>query len=300
LNISCPNVSPFLPYDATLKESVPSGASIGTVIFIIGGGGTSFYDTHFTYGASLINNVVQAGFTAVQLEFDNHLAGWLSGPALDGNGPLSLACLPATAIQWTHDNLLTTGTPLCATGNSGGSAAIAYALSQYGLGSILSLVEETSGPEFSRLDHGCAPRTQHIMACATCGGKPMLTESYGLSNAANFLDPAWDGDRDTTPDSGDLCSQGIMGSTSSAALFHHDSILSDTSPATLSFPTDVRIVFGALDTLDSAIPEGLEWATAITSKTTIVCLPGVGHDLASYQDGANQILSDVQAYCKLQ
>ena len=34
LNISCPNVNAFRPYDATLKITTPTGASIGTVIFI--------------------------------------------------------------------------------------------------------------------------------------------------------------------------------------------------------------------------------------------------------------------------
>lgn len=297
LNVSCPLVTQIQPYDATLKVTSPSGASIGTVIFITGGGGVGFYDTQFTDGSDLINAVVKADFTAVQIVFDNQVAGWLTGPALDGNGPLSLACLPATSMQWVHDHILTSGTPLCATGNSGGSFAIAYALSQYGLGSIFSMVEATSGPELSRIDQGCAP-VHEFVACATCGSGTQ-SESYGLNNAENFVDPAYTGVVDGKPNG--PCSKGINGSTQSAGLFHHDSILSDTAAPILSFPTtDIRFVFGGQDLTGGAIPEGLEWASVITSQITIVCVPSAGHMMANYMAGATQIENDLINYCKLQ
>jgi hypothetical protein len=38
LNISCPNVTAFHPYDATVKVTTPVGPSIGTIVFIQGGG----------------------------------------------------------------------------------------------------------------------------------------------------------------------------------------------------------------------------------------------------------------------
>jgi hypothetical protein len=191
LNISCANVNAFLPYDATLKITTPTGASIGTVIFITGGGGVYYYDTNFTYGTSVIDGVVASGFTAVQIAFNNPVAGWTTGPAADGNGPISLACLPATAMQWVYNNVLISGTPLCATGNSGGSIAIAYALSQYGLGSILTLAEPTSGPELSRMDYGCAPAGK-FSACAVCGSGTQ-DETYGPGAAEQYIDPAYTG-----------------------------------------------------------------------------------------------------------
>jgi len=244
LNVSCPLVTPIQPYDATLKVTIPSGASTGTIIFITGGGGVGFYDTQFTYGAGLINALVRAGFTTVQVVFDNQVAGWLTGPAKDGNGPLSLACLPSTAMQWVHDNILTSGTPLCATGNSGGSFAIAYALSQYGLGSIFSMAELSSGPEMSRIDQGCAAGSKYV-ACAICGSGTQ-PESYGLSNAENFVDPAYTGV--VTGKANGPCSMGIKGSTQNASLFHHDSILSDTSTPILSFPPRTSTLSSAAKT----------------------------------------------------
>ncbi len=295
LNISCPNVTAIQPYDATVKVTTPAGQSLGTVVFITGGGGVYYYDTYFTYGTMLINDVVSAGYTAAQLVFDNPVAGWLTGPAGDGNGPISLACLPATAMQWVYHSVLTSGTPLCSTGNSGGSAAIAYALSQYGLDSILTLAETTSGPEFSRLDYGCSPKTRYS-ACALCGSGTQY-DSYGLPNAEEYIDPAYTGVVNGEPTG--PCSEDVEGSEQNASQLHHDSILSDTYPPQLSFLTQLRVLFGGEDKSGGAIPEGLDWASFITSSATVVCVPSAGHEMANYLAGAEQIESDLVSYCKL-
>ncbi len=295
LNISCPNVTAILPYDVTVKVTTPAGKSLGTVIFITGGGGLDYYDTIFIYGTNIIDDLVASGFTAAQVVFDNPVAGWLTGPAGDGNGPISLACLPATAMEWVHSAVLTSGTPLCATGNSGGSFAVAYSLSQYGLGSILTLAEATSGPEASRLDYGCAPKGQYS-ACAVCGYGTQ-DESYGLTPAEEFIDPAYTGVVNGQPTG--PCSEGVDGSKANAALFHQDSILSDTYPPQLSFATQVRAIFGGLDVGEGAIPEGLDWVSFITSPATVVCVPTAGHDMPNYMSGASQIENDLISYCKL-
>jgi hypothetical protein len=298
LNISACSNPPTLPYDATVKVTNPSGASIGTIIFLSGATGVQFYDQEFTYGTSVINTVVGAGYTAVQIKYDNEVAGWLTGPASDGNGPLSLACLPATSMQWVHDHVLGSGTPLCATGNSGGSQQMAYALSQYGLGSgttsIFTMIEPTSGPELSRLDYGCAPGGR-FKACAICGFGT-LQEGYGPTIAETGIDPTYTGKVET----GGPCYQAVAGHGTAqwAQQFHHDSTLSDIYLPILSFTTDIHFAFGGQD--DSpAIPEGLDWASMITSPTAIVCVPTAGHPLASSLAGAAQIENDLVTYCKL-
>jgi hypothetical protein len=298
LNISCPNVTPLQPYDVTAKVTTPSGTSVGTIIFMTGGGGNSFYDAEFSQGSAVISTVVAAGFTAVQLKFDNKVAGWATGPAADGNGTISLACLPATAIQWVDDDELTLGTPLCATGNSGGADALAYGLAQYGLGSILSMIEPTSGPELARLDEGCSPNPAP-MACATCG-PGMLALGIGLSNSETFVDPAYTGAVNNPPVSADVCSENILGVQNNSTLLEKDSILSNVYKPVLNYTTDVHIVFGGTDTTGGDIPESLLWATVITSKSTIVCLPGVGHALPNFTAGATQIENDLITFCKLQ
>jgi hypothetical protein len=297
LNVSCTNVPPTLPYAATVKVTSPSEASIGTIIFLSGATGVQFYDQEFTQGSSVINTVVGAGYTAVQIKYDNTVAGWLTGPAPDG--PLDLACLPSTSMQWVHDHILGSGTPLCATGNSGGSAQIAYALSQYGLGSgttsIFAMVEPTSGPEFSRIDYGCAP--PHKYTATVICGFGTHQESYGTTIAETGVDPAYTGIVDNKPDG--PCSEGVLGSTTNASVFHHDSILSDIYRPTLSFSTDIHFAFGGQDSDSPAIPEGLDWASMIPSATAIVCVPTAGHPLPSSTTGAAQIESDLMTYCKL-
>lgn len=291
LNVSgCPNPV-TLPYDATVKVTSPSGASIGTIIFLAGAGGEDFYDRAFKYGSSMIEDVLGAGYTVVQIRYNNPVAGWLTGPALDG--PLSLACLPSTSMQWVYDNVLSSGTPLCVTGNSGGGQAIAYAVSQYGLGAIFSMVEPTSGPGFSRLDHGCAPEGD-FTACAICGFSTQI-ESYGAGAAAEAVDPAYTG---STTVKGP-CSYDLQGSTRYASQLRHDSTLSDEYPPTLSFPgTDIHIVFGGQDANSPSISQGIDWASAISSPTAIVCVPSAGHELPSSQAGAAQIENDLIRYCK--
>jgi hypothetical protein len=295
LNISCPNVTAIQPYDATVKLTSPAGQSGGTIIFITGGGGMQYYDTGFTYGTVLIDDLVGAGFTVAQIVFNNPVDGWLTGPALDGNGPIALACLPSTAMQWVYNHVLTPGTPLCATGNSGGSAAIAYALSQYGLGSILTLAEPSSGPVLTRMDYGCSPATKYS-ACSVCGYGTQY-ESYGLKNTEQIVDPAYTGVYSGKPNG--PCSQGVDGSTADAALFHHDSVLSDIYPPQLSFATQVRVVFGGLDYGGGALPEGLDWVSFITSSATVICVPTAAHEIADSLAGEAQLESDLATYCKL-
>src|SRR5512135_2871797 len=92
LTVTCPSVADYS--GAIIKVTQPSGASKGTIIFTTGGAGNDLYETHFVYGSTAVNNVVMAGFTAVQTAFAAGSTGWLTGPA--ANGPLTLSCRWAT------------------------------------------------------------------------------------------------------------------------------------------------------------------------------------------------------------
>ncbi|HKD03706.1 MAG TPA: hypothetical protein VKB77_14815 [Terriglobales bacterium] len=55
--------------------------------------------------------------------------------------------------------------PFCATGNSAGSAASGYVITDYGLGAMFTMLEETSGPPLSHIDRAClcdAPKKDTI------------------------------------------------------------------------------------------------------------------------------------------
>src|SRR5262249_29774593 len=152
-------------------------------------------DQHFDNGKIAVGNVRDAGFTTVQFDWFHNpsgfsggtFAGWLTGPA--PNGVNQLACRWSTLAKWVHDNAtLTPSGAFCATGNSAGSAAAAYAIAEYGLDTIFNFLEETSGPPFSRIDHGCI-----------CNAAPVFNPCFGanidecyLNDGALFVDPAYD------------------------------------------------------------------------------------------------------------
>ncbi|SRR5579872_384571 len=283
LTISCPSVADEA---ATIKVSSPSGTPQGTIIFGVGSGGNGYYDQIFTTGTTIVSNIVHAGFTAVQISFEGP-TGWLTGPG----GPRKLACRYATAVQWIYNNpqihpgAITT--PMCATGNSAGSGLIAYALAHYGMGSLLSMVEPTSGPPFSRIDQGCLCLSNPSVdvGAGACGPKT-ISLCYPNGDATTFFDPAY---------GNNSCS-----SQNSAyeSTFLDDSIMSPD--ASLSYPkTDVHVLYGGQDGT-VAVSQGWEWSSAIQSNHTISCIPDASHELPDASDAATQITNDLTTFCRIQ
>jgi hypothetical protein len=274
LTVSCPGVASYSGVE--LKVSAPSGTSQGTVIYTTGGGGNQFYEDQFVYGNVAVNTVVSAGFTAVQTNFNSQV-GWLDGPG----GPLKLSCRWATTAQWVHDNIAA-GTPLCATGNSGGAGVIAYALSRYGEDSIFSYVEPTSGPPFSRIDYGC--RCQQTTEMSKCAGT--LDTCYGM-DANLFLDPAYQNNN---------CSS-HSAAAADVQTWQADSILSSDNKSLLNYgSTRVHFVFGSLDS-GSGSAEAVLWENAITSQHDSECVADGPHKIADVMDGATRIAMNLTSNC---
>jgi hypothetical protein len=110
-----------------------------------------------------VDDMVAAGFEVVVVSWADQTP-WLTSASGQEVGPKVLGCRPATTIAWTHDNIyrqLGVSSPgkgacgFCATGNSGGASQIAYALSFYGVGSLLDAAVLTSGPPHTALDKAC-------------------------------------------------------------------------------------------------------------------------------------------------
>jgi hypothetical protein len=286
LTISCESINNWTAY---LKINTPTGTSNGVVMYGVGSGGSGLYDIVFTYGTTAVQNVLNAGFTTVQISFGlpfntSEPNGYITGPG----GMRRLACRYATLAQWVYTNVLNNVTrPLCATGNSGGGAAIAYALSNYGLDGIFSMVELTSSPPLARMDYGCL--CNQGTASTPCG-QGQLSYCYGTTTA-KMLDVAY-----TKP----LCSNAVNGHPSPIAstLFFSDSI--DTPGAVFSFPkTYVNNVYGGLDA-SAAVPEGLLWYEQVSSQKSQACVADAPHPIANVEDGAIQIANDLISLCKLQ
>lgn len=290
MTVACPGVPNVMAY---VKTNTPSGTSKGTATYNTGTEGNGLYESIFTYGTTAVQNVLNAGFTTVQISWgtpfnNNQPNGWVEGPG----GVLAAACRYATVTNWIYKNIQNnTKLPYCATANSGGAGALAYALSQYDSGSILSMAEVTSGPPTGRLDWGCGC-TEGKMA-VQCGSSASLGTCFGTADA-----PVWDGAYN--PTGAKLCTDAVDGTLPIGGLnfFLGDSV--EAPGATYSFTkTYVNLVFGGADD-SSAIPIGQHWFNNITSKKGQACVAGGQHSLANTLAGADQIANDLISLCKIQ
>lgn len=289
MSVSCPGVPDVMAY---VKTNQPTGTPLGVASYGTGTEGNGLYESVFTYGSTAVGNVLDAGFTTVQISWGTPFNttqpnGWVQGPG----GLLATACHYATVVQWIHDNISTTtpNLPYCATGNSGGAGAVAYTLSQYP--QELAMAEVTSGPPPARLDWGCG--CQEGKMAVQCGSSTSLGTCFGTTDGA-----VWDGAY--SPNA--LCS---TAATNGGALppgglnfFLGDSV--EAPGANYDFPTTyVNLVFGGADN-SSAIPIAQDWFNKITSSKAQACVAGGMHSLANTLPGAEQIANDLISLCKLQ
>jgi hypothetical protein len=291
MTVSCPNVPDVSVY---LKANSPTGTSLGTVTYNTGTDGNGLYESIFTYGSTAVGNVLDAGFTVVQIDWGtpfnaNQPDGWVLGPG----GTLAAACRYATVTQWIYTNIQNnTSQPYCATGNSGGAGVLAYALSQYNSASILSMAEVTSGPPTGRLDWGCG--CQEGKLAVQCGTATTLGTCFGVADGAVW-DPAYN--PNVTPS---LCTDAVNGTLPPGGLNFFLGDSAEAPGALYDFPnTFVNVVFGSADN-SSAIPIGQDWLNNITTSKAQVCVTGGVHSLPNTIPGAQQIATDLLAGCKLQ
>jgi hypothetical protein len=289
MTISCPGVPDVQAY---VKTNSPTGTSLGTATYTTGTDGNGLYESIFTYGDIAVGNVLDAGFTTVQISWgtpfnSDQPGGWVEGPG----GVLATACRYATIHQWIYNNIQNnTSLPFCATGNSGGAGALAYALSQYPTN--LSMAEVTSGPPSGRLDWGCG--CQEGKLAVQCGTSSSLGTCFGTSDA-----PVWDPAYNPNVTPG-LCTDAVDGTLPPGGLnfFLGDSV--EAPGANYDLPnTYVNLVFGSADD-SSAIPIGQDWFNNITTQKAQVCVTGGEHSMANTEAGAEQIANDLINLCKLQ
>ena len=289
MTVSCPGVPDVLAY---IKTNAPSGTSKGTVTYGTGTDGNGLYESIFTYGSTAVQNVINGGYTTVQISWgtpfnSNQKNGWAQGPG----GLLTAACRYATVTKWIYDNIQNnTSLPMCATANSGGAGALAYALSQYGSNDILSMAEVTSGPPTGRLDWGCGCIEGSLPV--SCGQKSPMGTCFGTADA-----PVWDPAYNPNASTG-VCTAAVNGTLPPGGL---DFFLGDSAEApgaTYNFPnTYVNLVFGGQD-ISSAIPIGQDWFNHITSTSKgQECIADAPHSIANVPDGAAQIATDILNKC---
>jgi hypothetical protein len=293
MTVSCPGLPSVFAY---VKTNTPTGSSLGTATYTTGTNGIDLYDSIFTFGSTAVGNVLDAGFTTVQLSFgnpfnDNQVDGWVDGPG----GVLETACNWATVNQWIYTNIQSnTSLPYCATGNSGGAGAMAYALSQYNSGSVLSMAEVTSGPPTARLDWGCGCSEGKLPV--QCGTASTLGTCFGKVDGG-IWDSAYN---PNSPSGAGVCTNAVAGTLPPGGLNFFLGDSAEAPGALYSFPnTYINLVFGSADN-SAGIPIGQDWFNNITTSKAQVCLAGGEHSMADTLAGADQIANDLISLCKVQ
>jgi hypothetical protein len=282
MTIDCPGTATYT--DAMIKISRPSGTSKGTVIYTTGGGNENIYEQNFIYGSDAINPVITAGYTVVQTAFTTS-AGWLdrtvNGVTGSQAGPLVAACRWATLAAWVYANVRSNNEPFCATGNSGGSVAIAYSLSRYGTDKLFNYVQPSGGPALSRIDYGCLCDPALTLP-TNCVGQ-IVDPCFG-PQAAQLMDPSYGNNACSTMD------------PTAVPTWQADSILSSDGKTQLNFKTSVHFMYGDMDTtLNPGL--GMLWENAITSNHDVECVPGTPHMIADTMTGAQAVANRMISNC---
>ncbi len=131
-------------------------------MFFSGDIGTNFWsnETNNPFIETFFQALLDNGFELVQVKWTG---GWLNSPIGVQSGEEALACRPATAIKWVHDNwYLPMGVQPAVgqlgfgiTGTSAGACQVAYAISSYGIDNIVDVAVPTAGPTMADIAKGC-------------------------------------------------------------------------------------------------------------------------------------------------
>lgn len=259
--VTCPGLKD-LQAQLRITQPAPAKPLRGTVVLGSGGNGATFYAAAAPV-LGLVRDLSEMGFLVVDREWDG---GWVTQ-----EGGLKLeACRYATLLTWIHATVHRGG-KFVATGNSGGSAEIGYALTTYGRAAILDVAIPTSGPPVARLDYTCPakPSEEWTALCASLVPPDTLDCKPGC-----MLGPA-----------NGVCRQ--VTSQPTVAQLLDDSVAHPG--AVLEYPkTRLRFLFGALD-CGEPVPAGLAYAAKVTSPKQIEFVPRTPHALMSTPEGREAI-----------
>lgn len=268
--VSCPGIA---EREVELKVSEPA-ASVsprGTIFMGSGSSGVGFYLGQESTGESVRTQLTALGFRLIERAWPGP-DGWFGDNAL---GLKVNACRGATLLTWLRDNELR-GPAFCATGNSGGSAEIGYALTAFGRSAVLDLAVPTGGPATTRLDYVCRP-DDHPDWLARC---PTLVDERSCTPSC------------TLPPDKEVCI--LLGPTPTDAQLRADSVFFEG--AQLDYGTmPIHFLYGTRD-CGPNVPSSRNWADAVTSERTIefVDMP---HVLISSQEGVDSIVRVMSAEC---
>lgn len=213
---NCAN-APDLSATIWIVKLDPNTPLKGTLFLHEGGGGTLNFTSGgvepSSYRHTLESNYESEGFQFVDIAWDSDWERTSPPSTLAG------ACRPATVAHWIwgqpnlHNSRRDIG--FCAQGHSGGSAAMAYTLTAYGLKGDFDYVMLTAGPVFGRIDCGCDTALSTCGMTQICPELPLAqmqahlgyspsklswidgnegTSTCGQNTGSNPGDPTWNAD----------------------------------------------------------------------------------------------------------
>ena len=250
----------LVPREAEIRVSHTSNSE-GTVIFLSGGLGNSWYGDASDQHMAIINTMRDEGYETYEIKWLGD-QGWGTGNL--GQGIKRLTYAIADVVRWIVTDIANNPDIVGATGYSGGANWLAYGLSIHGLDDILDVVVLAAGPAWSDLTALC---------------------DIGMAGAKWIVDycMGW-------LDSGDYC-QGEERPEWVAQALQEQSIVSSI-PGELRdyhYPaTKVAFIEGELD--DPAIVNGRTFYDAITCEKSWVVLEGVGHGVVGDPEGNAAVL----------
>ncbi|MEW6005566.1 MAG: T9SS type A sorting domain-containing protein [Stygiobacter sp.] len=274
LEVRCPNLNP-IQVQIRITEPNAGVVSRGTVVFGSGSSGTAFYGDR-TEAQILFSELAAMGFRVVD-------RAWLGqdGWTTREGGLRSESRRYATLLTWIHDSVHVSGA-FCATGNSGGSAEIGYALTTWKRGDILDLAVPTSGPAVSRLDYACqnpAPSewsaiSDTIIPPGSMSCKPPIILSPNHS----------------------VCQQ--CSDNPTLEQLRYDSVVHPD--AVLHYPkTKVHFIYGMNDCAGPSVPIGLTWSSQVTSAKVIEFVPNTSHSIVTSTEGREAIRNAIDVGTRL-
>jgi hypothetical protein len=195
LEVTCGGLEPVQV--ALHAYALPAGvAQRGVIVLGSGGGGTGLWSGPASADAT-VADLGRAGFLVLERQWlVDRERGWFANAS--GAGVPVAACRLTSLLRWIDAEYRRDAQPLCATGNSGGSAELAFAVLRAGAGAVLDLAVPSSGP-FHRMDLACDGRTDRAWQtecaaltarnCPSCqnrgcslGGGPraLIDGAYGM------------------------------------------------------------------------------------------------------------------------
>lgn len=248
----------LVPREAQIRVNHSNGSK-GAVVFTSGGFGTGFYADQSGSPMDTVNRMRNAGYETYEVGWAGE-RGWQTDSS--GQGYKKVMCAYAELVRWITTDLADNPDAMGATGQSAGSVHIGYGLTLYGLEEIFDVVVLTGGPAAADLVGHCA--------------------RSGESGGPDYI-MGWLGN-------GEYCKRGEVVPESAIVALQAESIVS-AQPGELRdyhYPnTMVAFVEGELHVPN--VLDGELYRDAITSETTWVVVPGVGHGVHRDPVGAATI-----------